>query len=96
LPNRSPDEARAFGRYLLENDERVDVLVARAMPTVDGERVYFEQIWERRQAVDVGDGVFVQLPALDDLIRTKRFASRARDRDHIRLLETLRTKKERG
>ncbi len=27
------------GRYVLENDERVDVLVARTVPTVDGVRV---------------------------------------------------------
>lgn len=37
VPTRSPDEARARGRYVLENDEHVDVLVARAVSTVDGE-----------------------------------------------------------
>src|SRR5678816_114433 len=33
LPSRSPDEARKNGRYVLENDEHVDVLVARAVST---------------------------------------------------------------
>lgn len=28
FPNRSPEDARARGRYVLENDEHVDVLVA--------------------------------------------------------------------
>lgn len=32
-PNRSPEEARRLGRYALENDEHVDVLVARDAPT---------------------------------------------------------------
>lgn len=35
-PTRLPAEARARGRYVLENDEHVDVLVARSVPTVDG------------------------------------------------------------
>jgi hypothetical protein len=39
MPTRTPDEARARGRYVLENDERVDVLVARSVPTTDGLRV---------------------------------------------------------
>ena len=36
VPNRTPDEARAVGRYVLENDERVDLLVARRVSTVAG------------------------------------------------------------
>jgi hypothetical protein len=38
-PTHTADEARARGRYVAENDERVDVLVARSAPTVDGVRV---------------------------------------------------------
>jgi hypothetical protein len=30
-PSRTPEEARGRGRYVLENDERVDVLVARSV-----------------------------------------------------------------
>lgn len=50
-PSRSPEETRSFGRYVLENDEHVDVFVARAVSTVDGVRVAFDDIWElpRRQ-----------------------------------------------
>ena len=40
VPNRTPDEARANGRYVLENDEHVDVLVARAVSTIDGVMVH--------------------------------------------------------
>jgi hypothetical protein len=49
-PDRSPDRARGTGRYVLENDERVDVLVAREIPTIDGVRVRFDEVWERRRA----------------------------------------------
>lgn len=88
VPTRSPDEARAHGRYVLENDERVDVLVARSISTVEGEPVRFEDLWARRQAVPLAD-VVVHVPDIDDLIRTKRFAARPRDAEDIRLLEAL-------
>src|SRR6187402_2034178 len=32
VPNRTVEQARAVGRYVLENDERVDVLIARSVP----------------------------------------------------------------
>jgi hypothetical protein len=94
FPSRPPEEARRFGRYALENDERVDVLVARFVPTVDGERVAFDEIWPRRRVLDLGSaaGARVHVPALDDLIATKRFAARAKDLEDIRLLESLRTR----
>ena len=74
LPTRTPDEARARGRYVLENDEQVDVLVARTVPTVDGlpgglramsGPVAVPSKWRPESAIAV--------PALDDLILTKRF-----------------------
>ena len=89
LPTRMPAEARGQGRYALENDERVDVLVARTVPTVDGVRVAFDEVWPRRRTIDVG-GVSVAVPALDDLILTKRFGGRPKDLEDIRLLEALR------
>ena len=58
--------------------------------TRDGVRVEFEEIWPRRRAVMVAPGVIVPVPALDDLILTKRFASRPKDVEDIRLLEALR------
>jgi hypothetical protein len=90
VPTKDPAQARATGRYVLENDEIVDVLVARAVPTVTGERVVFDDIWARRRSVDVGPGISVALPALDDLIATKRFAARPKDLEDIRLLQILR------
>jgi hypothetical protein len=90
FPTRTPDEARARGRYVLENDERVDVLVARTVPTVDGVRVSFEDVWSRRQTLEVSPGVALAVPALDDLILTKRFGGRPKDLEDIRLLEALR------
>jgi hypothetical protein len=88
-PTRTPDDARRSRRYAVENDEHVDVLVARSVPTVDGEAVEFEALWTRRTAVQVhGSRVF--LPCLDDLILTKRIAARPKDLEDIRLLRILR------
>jgi hypothetical protein len=90
FPTRTPEEARARGRYVLENDERVDVLVARSVPTVDGVRVAFDDVWTRRRTLEVAAGVAIAVPALEDLILTKRFGGRPKDLEDIRLLEALR------
>ena len=89
-PTRPPDEARKRGRYVLENDEKIDVLVARAVSTVDGVEVKFDDVWERRRSFSTGAGIELALPELDDLIATKRFAARPKDAEDIRLLEGLR------
>ena len=89
VPTYSPEAARARGRYALENDEHVDVLLARAVPTVDGARVQFDEVWGRHQMVALAAGIAVALPALDDLIATKRFAARPKDLEDIRLLNAL-------
>jgi predicted nucleotidyltransferase len=85
-PSVEPDGARGRGRYVLENDERVDVLVARAMTTIDGTRVDFEDVWARRKTMPVAPGVDVHVPDVDDLILTKRFGDRPKDLEDIRLL----------
>lgn len=89
-PSRTPEEARGRGRYVLENDERVDVLVARTVPTVDGVRVAFDDVWSRRRGLEVAPEVTLAVPTLDDLILTKRFGGRPKDLEDIRLLEALR------
>jgi hypothetical protein len=88
-PTRSPDAARQSGRYALENDEHVDVLVARSVPTVDGARVEFEALWHRKVSLELGPGVRVHVPAIPDLILTKQVASRSKDIEDIRLLRLL-------
>lgn len=75
----------------MENDEHVDLLVARSFPTVDGLRVAFDEVWPRRQLLEVAPGVGIAVPALDDLILTKRFGGRPKDLEDIRLLEALRS-----
>ena len=94
IPTRSPEEARRRGRYVLENDEIVDVLVARSVATVDGETVAFDELWQRRREVEITTGVSAYLPTLDDLIATKRFATRPKDLEDIRLLEILRSQED--
>ncbi|MBK8256587.1 MAG: hypothetical protein IPK82_28445 [Polyangiaceae bacterium] len=89
VPNHSPDTARARGRYVLENDERVDVLVARRVPTHDGDIVEFDDVWQRRQSVRFSTGERVTIPAIIDLIRTKKWAMRAKDLADIEMLQTI-------
>jgi hypothetical protein len=88
-PTRSAEEALRVGRYVLEGEDRVDVLLARSVSTVDGEVVHFEDVWKRRGTLWLEDHVFVNLPCLDDLIATKRFAARPKDIEDIRFLEAL-------
>jgi hypothetical protein len=88
-PSRTPDEARRRGRYAVENDEHVDVLVARSVTTVDGVPVMFEDLWTRRRTVTLGPGIDVHIPVVDDLILTKRFADRPKDLEDIRLLRAI-------
>lgn len=89
-PTHPPDEARARGRYALENDEHVDVLVARSVPTIDGQDVGFEDVWTRRRRLAIGNGAAIDIPSIDDLILTKRVGARSKDLEDIRLLKTLR------
>lgn len=93
-PTRTPEDARRTGRYALENDERIDVLVARAVPTVDGRPVEFDQLWQRRRPVALAPEVSVQMPNIPDLILTKRIACRPKDLEDIRLLEILQQEEE--
>jgi hypothetical protein len=90
VPTQPPEEARLRGRYVLENDERIDVLIARTVPTIDGQTVAFDAVWSRRQTAVISPGQIVTLPSIDDLILTKRFAARPKDLEDIRLLEILR------
>ncbi len=89
-PTLLPDEARKRGRYVLENHERVDVLVARAVSLGDGiTAVAFDELWSERQYIEVGDRDEACLPSIEGLILTKRIASRPKDLEDIRFLELL-------
>ena len=63
---------------------------ARAVPTVDGVRVAFDEVRSRRRALEVAEGAVIAVPALDDLILTKKFGGRPKDLEDTRLLEALR------
>lgn len=89
-PNRSPEDARKLGRYVLEGDERIDVLVARQVSTKDGIPLRFEDAWLRRKSIVYAPGVSLTVPSIDDLILTKQWSLRPKDVDDIALLEKLR------
>jgi len=82
--------ARGRGRYVLENDDHVDVVVARAQSTKDGEVVAFDDVWARRRIESYDEGTTIAVPSVADLIRTKRWAMRQKDIADIQLLEGLR------
>ena len=46
FPNHSPHVARARGRYVLENGEHIDVMVARGNTTPHAEPLRFDDAWE--------------------------------------------------
>jgi hypothetical protein len=96
VPSRTPEEARRTGRYVLENDERVDVLVARSVPTVDGVTVTFDELWERRTTIPYGSGINIVVPRVEDLILTKRFGGRPKDIQDIEFLQGLLAEKKGG
>jgi len=90
VPTRTPEEARRAGRYVLENDEHVDVLVARSVPVVgQGPAVAFDALWAARCTIGLRDGVVVSTPSIDGLILTKQIAARPNDLEDIRLLKAL-------
>lgn len=93
VPSLPPEQARRRGRYVLEDGEHVDVLVARSQTTQAGARLAFDDAWSRRQSVRAGSAVTVTIPAIDDLILTKQWAMRDKDIADIRFLEGL---KQRG
>jgi hypothetical protein len=90
LASKTREEARATGRYVFENDLRVDVLVARSASTPDGVPLTFEDAWSRRQVVEVSEGITLHLPSIDDLILMKRWSSRPKDMIDIQWLEVAR------
>jgi hypothetical protein len=94
-PTRQPEHARSAGRYALENDEHVDVLVARSVSTVDGATVVFEALWDARRSLKLAPDVAIAVPDIAGLILTKPIAARPKDLEDIRLLQMLRREEER-
>ena len=89
FPNHAPDVARTRGRYVIENGEHIDVMISRSRTTISGEVLTFDDAWTRRQTLPFGPTELV-LPAIEDLIRTKAWAMRAKDIADIQMLEALR------
>lgn len=89
--NATPAEARVRGRYVIENGEHIDVMLAREKDAPDGVAVSFEAVWARRVRLSVGS-TSVDVPSIDDLILTKQWAGRAKDIADIQLLRALRAK----
>jgi hypothetical protein len=87
-PDRSPQRARETGRYVLENGERVDVVVARAATEPGGQKLAFDDAWIRRTELSL-HGSAVYVPSIADLILTKRWGSRPKDMVDIQWLSEL-------
>lgn len=94
VPNREPVEARKVGRYVIENGERVDVLVAQQVSTQDGVHVRFADVHARAELVTTNGGAVIRVPAIADLILTKRFGARPKDAADIDLLRAFAARKD--
>ena len=88
-PTQLPAGARQRGRYVLEGPEHVDVMVARSQSSKDGHTLCFDDAYARRVSLPAY-GATVDLPCVDDLIATKRWALRPKDVLDINFLEALR------
>lgn len=96
VANRAPAEARRVGRYVIENGEHVDVLVARQVSTKDGMPVHFDDVYARAESIRVAGGATIRVPSLEDLILTKRFGARPRDLADIDLLRAFSARRHGG
>ena len=63
------------------------------MLTLDGARIEFDDVWTCRQIVSLASDIEVPLPSFDDLIATKRFGTRPKDLEDIRLLQVLKAER---
>jgi hypothetical protein len=89
-PNRPPAEACLRGRYVLEGDEHVDVLVARSASAKDsGDSLLFDDAWSRRLTLSYRE-TSIAIPSIDDLIATKKWALRPKDLLDIQMIESVR------
>ena len=88
FPDRTPAEARARGRYVIENGERVDVMIARSATDSSGTILAFSDAWDRRQTLEI-HGYSVATPSIADLILTKRWGGRPKDVVDIQWLTEL-------
>ncbi len=88
FPNATPAEARARGRYVIENGEHIDVMLAREKTTPHGVAVSFDAVWARRTKIAVGR-TSADVPTVEDLILTKEWGARAKDIADIQLLRAL-------
>ena len=88
-PTQLPEGARQRGRYVLEGPEHVDVMIARSQSSKDGHTLRFDDAYARRVSLPAY-GATVDVPCVDDLIATKRWALRPKDVLDIQFLEALR------
>jgi hypothetical protein len=87
-PNCTAEQARGRGRYVLENGERVDVMLVREARADDGTIVRFDALWADRRSVRSGS-IEITMPSIDGLILTKRLGGRPKDAEDIRMLRVL-------
>ncbi|MBK6692008.1 MAG: hypothetical protein IPG50_07355 [Myxococcales bacterium] len=94
-PSVPPEEARKRGRYSIENGEHIDVMVARSKGTGDA-ALTFDEAWASREKVVFTERVSIAVPRAEDLVRTKRWASRNKDLADIQMIEAVLLQKKRG
>ena len=85
-----PDPGAASPMFSLQADGfKADFFRARAYALPDGDTLTFDEIYGRHVALS-DDELTVHVPAIGDLIRTKRLRNNSRDREDIAYLELIR------
>ena len=79
-----------FGRLMADVWAPTNVVGDTTGSHIDGDEVVFDDVFARSVRLQLGEGVTLRVPALDDLIQTKRWSARDKDLADLRLLEALR------
>lgn len=81
MPKDYKLDRTAFKRQTAEEaDDQLDYIMTR----VKG--LSFEEVFPKAELVELDEGLFVRLIALEDLLKAKRASGRAKDFDDIRHL----------
>lgn len=68
---------------------KIDLFRSRRYVLPGGDPLVFDEIFERRQTIARGD-LRIEIPCIDDLIRTRMLRDSPKDREDLRYLESIR------
>lgn len=88
-PSISKEELNKTFMFKLENDFVVDVFRTGSFTSSRGKKIFFKDIYERKNVLKDPSGFEVNLPSIDDLIELKKLRGLPKDLNDIEYLETI-------